>query len=82
MCMECEAFYRKPHIVSKTHNVSSNGSTVHCIAVSHYSSHSRNTVLQLWCDIILGHMFHALAAGLSINDDLDLSLDNIFLYTI
>ena len=27
MCMKCEAFYRKPHIVSKTHNVSSNGST-------------------------------------------------------
>ena len=28
MCMKCEAFYRKPHIVSKTHNVSSTGSTV------------------------------------------------------
>ena len=27
MGMKCEAFYRKPHIVSKTHNVSSNGST-------------------------------------------------------
>ena len=27
MCMKCEAFYRKPHIVSKTHNVSYNGST-------------------------------------------------------
>ena len=27
MCMKCEAFYRKPHIVSKTHNESSNGST-------------------------------------------------------
>ena len=27
MCMKCEAFYRKPHIVSKTHNVSPTGST-------------------------------------------------------
>ena len=27
MCMKCEAFYRKPQIVSKTRNASSNGST-------------------------------------------------------
>ena len=27
MCMKCEAFYRKPHILSKTHNASSIGST-------------------------------------------------------
>ena len=27
MCMKCEVFYRKPHIVSKTHNVSPTGST-------------------------------------------------------
>ena len=28
MCMKCEAFYRKPHNVSKTDNAISNGSTV------------------------------------------------------
>ena len=27
VCMKCEAFYRKPHIVSKTHNVSATGRT-------------------------------------------------------
>ena len=28
--LKCEAFYRKPRIVSKSHNVSPNGSTVIC----------------------------------------------------
>ena len=37
MCMKCEAFYRKPHIVSvsKTHHVSPTGSTAYCLNYRH-----------------------------------------------
>ena len=39
VCMKCEAFYRKPHIVSKTHNASANGSTVNTLGPGLYSCH-------------------------------------------
>ena len=40
MCMKCEVIYRKPHIVCKTHNESSNGSTVSSVwTFQWYQSH-------------------------------------------